>query len=1157
MKSNFSVIEAKLNDFIRKFYSNRIITGVLLFVLIFSVSVFTLFMVEGFSFMQPSVKTILFYFALFLFLSVFVFFILIPVLKIFKLIPYLSYQEASDIISRYFNDSNGVLTNILQLNSLDDSKSELLIAAINQKIDKISPWNFTTAIDFKRTTRFLMQSLTILGLLLVLSWAFSNRIRQGATRFMDYSTYYEKENPYTFSLLSDNLQCAAGEDFLVLVKIDGPDVLRDVYLSGEDFSVRMNSDSAGYYSYNLKNLNSNLDFHVNYSLYRSENFGIEVFQKPQVLRSSVQVLPPSYTKISSEEFENTGDLTVPFGSKIVWNYEISSVKNFQFFADSSKVDVSSKNNEIRIEKTAKKSFDYHFVIDGENSYNQTSELFHVNLIPDYYPTIQVISAVDSTVANALYFSGHISDDYGFYSLNFVYFDPDEPKNLHFEKIDFNESLSQDFFFYYDFSNLKKTISYYFEVRDNDNISGFKSSKTSYSVYTAVSDQEKQNRIDNLQSSMVDKVEKAQSLLRELNNDLNDFQKSVAANKNLSEWEKKLKLDNLMNKQDKLKSLLEEISEDNKFKNAFENQLSSEENEELQKKQQQLQELWDQLLTDDIKKLMDEISELAKNLSEKTMRENVQDLKFDYNQISEQLDRNNTLMKMFNIENKLQNISNEMLNLSKDLSDVSKQLSEPNKLSDAQKEQLSNDLESIKQRFEQEKNNYKNLQNQNEELGENKLDIPQLEQKFEEIKNELNSESDKLNELFEQNKTDKNQKSDLKSEKSNNKNSQKGDSKLDSNDKNNQNNNGDESNKSDSRETKSDNRQLQEQMQDTADDLEQMSSEMQGLQQQNGQKKNQENINDIRQILDNLLTLSFAQEDVMNTVKTGSNYLGTSIPKQIEIKKDFSLVVDSIYALANREPSLGHTVYEKISDINSYLGKIEGELNENHKSDALRYQHNVLVGFNDLSLLFSEIQDQMQNQQSQSQSSSSQENSSRNSSKNKKQMAERQQNMQQMKNQQQSLKDMLQKMLQQLQKGDTPKNQQLVQSLKQMEMLQQQLQQLQNQGGNTPKQQQLLNQMNQLMEDSKRDIVNRNINKSLIDRQNAIFNKLLDLETAEKQQEYDEKRESKQASDLQQQSKEDLKLKFKKFGTKEFLNSPVLNLNLFYQNKYSEYLQNIE
>jgi hypothetical protein len=1127
MKSNFSVIEDKLNGFIRKFYSNRIIWGILLFVMVFAITGFIAFLSEGFLFLQPFVKTVLFYFVVFLLLSVLTFFVVVPLLKVLKILPVITFEEASKIISNYFQDSNDLLVNILQLNGADDGKSDFLVAAINQKIEKISPWNFVNAIDFKKTSRFLMYSVGVLIIVLSLSFLFSNRIKQGAERFLNYSTYYEKENPYTFKLLSDTLTCLSGDDIDIKVQIAGPNVLKDVFLSNDEFSVRMNSDSAGYYSYTLKNLISDFDFRVDYLNYRSSIFKVRIFAKPQVLNYSVQVFPPAYTKAIGSEFENTGDLTVPSGSKILWNYTVADCKNFSFYIDSTKAEIRRDDDKISVEKLAKKSFDYHFSIDGENSYNQTSDMFHVNLIPDYYPSVQVVSATDSTVANALYFSGHISDDYGFHSLNFVYFEPDKPEKLHYEKIEFNnESLSQDFFYYYDFSDLKKTVTYYFEVRDNDAIAGYKSSKTAYSTYTTTTNREKQERIDNLQSSMNDKVEKAQSLLKELNSDINDFQKSVAANKDLSEWEKKLKLDNLMEKQNKLKSLLQEISEENQFKNAFENQLSPEQNEELVEKQKQLQQLWDNLMTDDIKKLMDEISQLAKELSEKNMRENIQNLKFDYNQISEQLERNNTLMKMFNVENKLHNISNEMRELSKDLKNTSEKLSEDD-LSKTDKEDLAQQMKNIKESFEQEKKNYENLQNLNEELGENMLDIPDMKDKMTEIENELKNEFDKMSEI-----------------------SQKDDNSNGNNDKR-------KSGEKDSRETKSDNRQLQEQMQDTADELEEMSNEMQGLQQQNQQQKNEENINDIRQILDNLLTLSFSEEEIMNQVKNGSNYLGSSVPKQIAVKRDFVLVQDSIYALARREPELGHSVYEKIKDINLYLNKVESEMNENHKTNAVRFQQSVLTGFNDLSLLFSEIQDQMQNQQNQSSSSSSQQNSSRQESKNKKQMAERQQNMQQMKNQQQSLKETLEKMLQQLQKGDNPNNKQLAESLKQMELMQQQLRQMQNKGGNTPQQQQLLNQMNQLLEDSKRDIVNRNINKTLLERQNQVFNKLLELENAEKKQDFDEKRESKQATELQQQSKEDLKLKFKKFGTKEFLNAPTLNLNLFYQNKYSEYLQNIE
>ena len=76
--------------------------GVLLLLLVAAVSLFSVFMIESFAFMTPIVKTILFYFLLFVFAAVFVFFIGVPLCKLLKIIPYISYEEAAGIISEYF-----------------------------------------------------------------------------------------------------------------------------------------------------------------------------------------------------------------------------------------------------------------------------------------------------------------------------------------------------------------------------------------------------------------------------------------------------------------------------------------------------------------------------------------------------------------------------------------------------------------------------------------------------------------------------------------------------------------------------------------------------------------------------------------------------------------------------------------------------------------------------------------------------------------------------------------------------------------------------------------------------------------------------------------------------------------------------------------------
>ena len=309
----------------------------------------------------------------------------------------------------------------------------------------------------------------------------------------------------------------------------------------------------------------------------------------------------------------------------------------------------------------------------------------------------------------------------------------------------------------------------------------------------------------------------------------------------------------------------------------------------------------------------------------------------------------------------------------------------------------------------------------------------------------------------------------------------------------------------------------------------------------------------------MLTISFNQESLIDKLKqnTQNVYLSTDLlGAENLIQKDFLLVKDSIYALAKRVPELGHAVYEKIDDANTNFNKIFSGINSNSRSSVMSSQQRLLSNVNDLALIFNEISDQMQNQQNQ-QGSQSQDQQQENTSRNKKEMQQREQSTQQMKSQQQSLKESLQKILQQLQDGGKPSAQQLAESLKMQEMMMQKLQEMKGSSGLSGDEQKLMNQIQQMMEQNKSDIINRNFDRRLIDRQDAIFNKLLDLEKAEKTQDYEEKRESKQGSDFQNNNSDNLNLKLKDFGVKEYINYSPVNLNLFYQNIYNDYIQNID
>lgn len=1197
MKSDFSIIEQKLENFIREFYTNKLVLGLLFFVVfgvvVFSVSSFA----ESFLYLSPLVKTFLFYSFIFILFSDFVFFILFPLLKIFKLLPVISYEETSSIISNYFPESKDTLLNLIQLHyQQPESDSELLLAAVNQKAGIISPLNFSSAINYKSTLRYLTVSLLLILVFSIFATTNFDRFKRGASQFLNYSAAYEPENPYIFTILNDSLTTGRGEDFTIRGTIDGPSIPNDIFVNFSGNSYRMNVDSFGFYSYTLRNLSSPINLNFSYLQYKTEDYLLNVFDKPSLNGFNVRIIPPAYTNLNSTDFDNTGDLVVPRGAQIVWNFDVLNVSTLNFFTDSVLTDtISVAQNQVSVKKSALKDFSYHYSVQSDNGLYSIFSPYNVTVVPDVYPSIEVVSSADSSSMNAMFFSGHISDDYGFHSLHFIYYDKSDPKNLHSETIEIvPTSINQDFFFYFDFSQFKSTVNYYFEVKDNDAVSGFKSTKTVLSSYNLLTAEEKEQRLSDLNNSLYDKIDQSQNLLHDITNDLEDFQKSVSGNNNLSDYEKQLKIDNLVEKQTKLEDLLKQITDENFKKDLFQNQT-----QELSEKQKQMHNLWNELLNDDVKKLLDQINQLKDAINERNFRDRIDDLKFDFNQISEQLDRNNELLKYFSTEKKLNDLTQDLEKLSKEYDKFSRETlttdsnnkdnkskknesnndknnqkgsdkdNSDNLNSDNQDSEKSNDdslsPEDFKDKFDALKEKYDELMKQNAQLDNLKLNIDSLFEKFDEISKQLDKQSDQFDNL--QNQQDKSQSDKNKSDNNNPKDDISGSQNIDNRMNDNQ-NTGNQDNNNSNQDTQNPENQsqspqqqlqnLQQQMQKTAEEMQQLAEQMNGQQKGEQNKKQAENLNDVRQILDNLVNISFSQESLINytkTTQTNAAYYQDLKKRQLSVRNDFTLVRDSIYALAKREPELGHSVYSKIDEINSSITQSLSFISDNNKSRSAIQQQIILTNVNDLALIFAEIEQNMQQQMQSGQQGNDSEEPVE--SRNKKRAQQRQQQIQQAKQNQQNLIQTLQQMVQQMKEGNKLSSQQMAQSLRMQELLQQYLQELQQGSSTNPQTKQLYDQMQQLIEQNKRDIINRNISDNLLNRENQVFKKLLDLENAEKQQEFDEQRESRSGNNFDNKTSEPNFPLNKQQGSKEFVFRNYLDIDLFYLNKYNNYMQKIK
>jgi len=244
-----NVIYEKLEAFIKKYYTNELIRGVLFFIglglLYFLLTLF----VEYFLWLKPIGRTILFCMFIAVELFLLVRYILFPVFKLFNIQKGIDYKEASKIIGNHFTEVSDKLTNFLQLASTDN-QSELLLASIDQKANSLQPIPFGNAINFNANKKYLP-----LALLPILFFAFfyisgnSSMISQSLNRVVHFKEQFMPPAPFEFVVLNNPLQTEQNKDFTLVVHTKGKVIPENVMIFIDDESYFMEAGKPGEFQY--------------------------------------------------------------------------------------------------------------------------------------------------------------------------------------------------------------------------------------------------------------------------------------------------------------------------------------------------------------------------------------------------------------------------------------------------------------------------------------------------------------------------------------------------------------------------------------------------------------------------------------------------------------------------------------------------------------------------------------------------------------------------------------------------------------------------------------------------------------------------------------------------------------------------------------------
>lgn len=340
----------------------------------------------------------------------------------------------------------------------------------------------------------------------------------------------------------------------------------------------------------------------------------------------------------------------------------------------------------------------------------------------------------------------------------------------------------------------------------------------------------------------------------------------------------------------------------------------------------------------------------------------------------------------------------------------------------------------------------------------------------------------------------------------------------------------------------------------ANKMKNMANQMKQNSQAGEQEQAEEDIAALRQLLENLVGLSFTQEqtmkDVTNTTVNTPRYVELA-QQQFKIKDDFKLVEDSLQALASRNFQIESIISEKVTEIKSSIQNSLDELEERRVNSATEYQQRSMKNLNDLALMLSEAMNQMQQQAMNPSACQKPGKKSKGQGEPKDKMSKGQEDLNKI---MQDLKERLDKQAKDGKPGQATSEEFAKMAAKQA-ALRNALREMQKQKQEQGKGDKALDEIMDAMNKIETDLVNKKLTNEMLRRQQEILTRLLEHEKAEREREQDEQRQAETAKQQQPQMPPALEeyLKKRRAEIEQFRTvSPALKP--YYKQLVEEYLK---
>ncbi len=898
-------IKHKINQFKRKFYLRQLVKGGLVTFLA-SVSLFLIVIILENDFWFPSSVRLFLLIALILFFLIpFISLVIIPTLKLLNINigKNLTDVEASREIGKHFPEINDKLVNYLQISELDSGDQSLIHAAVAQKTEELKIFEFKEAIKFSVIKKYFLAFLALIFVVSLLSFINTPVITESSKRIILYNQIFKKQAPFEFILNNKDLSVFRNEPLDLRLSVNGESIPESVYIVLDNRKIKLSKRDQGAFQFKLNNLNKNLTFQFEAAGYTSDSYEIKVLDRPELRTFSIDLDYPAYTRLNDEEVSNTGNLSIPEGTKVQWNLKTNNTSSAYFIISEKKEPFEKIGDKgFSYEKVALNDFIYHLQLSNEYGKNRSEIEYQVNISKDEYPQIKMLYLPDTILYQSISLSGNMHDDYGISKIQLSY---RKKYNQKFKTVTLLGNIREKdpkFFFNWPVDSLNlsssEMLEFYISGFDNDGINGSKETRTQKYFFKKPDKKAVESLLDDKSRKSEEKLDKAKREAESLNEKLKELEERLKT-RNKMEWQEEKMADDILKDRENIEKSIEELKE--QFDNLKKSQDEFlDQDKQIQEKSEQLQNLMNELLDEETKKLYDELKKLLEeNASSDQVRNQLNKLERNEKNLEKELERALELFKKL----KLESLMGENI---KDLENLAEK-----------QESLANQKENA------------DLQSKQEEIQEEFKEIEDKISKMEELNQELKNpeplkDFDKDEQEIEKNLEELSQELKEKPKPSN--------------------------------ETKTKQQQTSEQMKSLAQEMSEMQSNME-------MDMIQENMDNLRNILDNLVRLSFDQEGIINNFRgvrqSDPRFIELS-QEQLQLMDNAKVIEDSLYALSERVFQISAFVTREVGEINENLNASMYELRERNKGKAMSHQQFAMTSVNNLALLLSDVLEQMQN-----------------------------------------------------------------------------------------------------------------------------------------------------------------------------------------------------